>query len=112
MSADNQIALVVKIVLLGDGGTGAKTSVAIRFVQDRFDEPGSPTIGGTFHRKRVEVLGVSVKLEMWGLHLNTREDEKRTHFTENTTHRHTSRRTVPHTDAGVLSNCSGWNRGL
>ena len=77
MSADNQSALVVKIVLLGDAGIGAKTSVAIRFVQDRFDEEGCATACVSFMCKVVEADGFKLKLEICGLHLNTQGRERR-----------------------------------
>ena len=36
-----------KIVLLGDSGVG-KSSIAMRFCQDRFDEIHDVTIGGAY----------------------------------------------------------------
>ena len=40
-------AVEAKIVLLGDSGVG-KSSIAMRFCQDRFDEIHDVTIGGAY----------------------------------------------------------------
>ena len=76
MSANKEFIPSARIVLLGASSVGAKTSLALRFVQSTFDDHGSPTIGAAFICKVVEVDGVKVKLEMWGLHLNTFKDKK------------------------------------
>ena len=43
-----------KIVLLGDSGVG-KSSIAMRFCQDRFDEIHDVTIGGAYLQKVIAI---------------------------------------------------------
>ena len=43
-----------KIVLLGDSGVG-KSSIAMRFCQDRFDEIHDVTIGGAYLQKSISI---------------------------------------------------------
>ena len=51
-----------KIILVGDGGVG-KTSIAIRYIADRFTEEYDPTIEESFH-KNVETDKGDLKLEI------------------------------------------------
>jgi len=53
-----------KIVFLGDTGVG-KTSIVVRYVEQRFSSSVSPTIGASFLSKFVTVNGVRVKLQLW-----------------------------------------------
>ena len=76
MSAKKESIPCAKIVLLGASSVGAKTSLAVRFVKDTFDEQGCATVGASFIAKVVEVDGVKLNLQMWGLHQNTHKDEK------------------------------------
>ena len=73
MSAEKDSIPAAKVVLLGDMAIGAKTSLAIRFMYDTFVEGEPPTIAAAFLQKVVEVDGFQVKLEIWGLHPNTKE---------------------------------------
>jgi len=57
--------LQVKIVLVGPSGSGAKSSLILRYVDDTFDESISSTIGARFYSKVVEVDGVTVKQDIW-----------------------------------------------
>ena len=75
MSAEKEPIPGAKIVLVGASATGAKTSLAIRFVKGVFDCEVSATIGAQYLRKVVEVDGIRMKLEIWGLHLNTMNKE-------------------------------------
>ena len=81
---------------------GAKTSLALRFVRDTFLEMPTPTIGAAFMCKVVDVDGVKVKLEIWGLHLST-NDEENTYNTLNVhAHRYSRARTLPRNGANVV----------
>ena len=73
MSAEKDSIPAAKVVLLGDMAIGAKTSLAIRFARDMFDEGVAPTTGACFFCRVAEVDGMKVKLEIWGLCWNTQE---------------------------------------
>lgn len=53
-----------KLVMLGASGVG-KSSLALRFVKDFFDEDHQSTMGACFLIKEVHVDNVIVKLEIW-----------------------------------------------
>ena len=76
MSAEKESIPCAKIVLLGASGIGAKTSLIVRFVENIFDEQGLATACVSYRRKVVEVDGVKLILQMWGLHQNTHKAEK------------------------------------
>lgn len=57
---------VYKCVLIGEGGVG-KTSLAVRYTEDRFDERMKMTIGVNFATKRVTVNNASTTLLIWDL---------------------------------------------
>jgi len=57
---------VFKTVLIGEGGVG-KTSIAVRYTEDRFDQKMKMTIGVNFATKKVRVEGVEVTLLIWDL---------------------------------------------
>jgi small GTP-binding protein len=57
---------VFKTVLLGEGGVG-KTSLAVRYTEDRFDEKMKMTIGVNFATKKVRVGGTDLTLLLWDL---------------------------------------------
>jgi small GTP-binding protein len=57
---------VYKTVLIGDGGVG-KTSIAVRYTEDRFDDQMKMTIGVNFASKKVEISGSEVTLVLWDL---------------------------------------------
>ena len=67
MFAGTGSTLTAKVVLLGDTNIGAKTSLLQRFVRGRCDESPESHPGVSFSSKVVEVDGVHVKLELWGL---------------------------------------------
>ena len=52
--ARNDGPVEAKIVLLGESGVG-KSSIALRFCQDRFDELHDVTIGGAYMQKVVNI---------------------------------------------------------
>jgi len=60
----NDTFLEAKIVLLGDTGVG-KTSIVVRYVEQRFSSVMSPTIGASFLTKTICIDGVRVKLQLW-----------------------------------------------
>lgn len=57
---------VFKTVLIGEGGVG-KTSITVRYTEDRFDEDMKITIGVNLATKKVEVEGKQATLMMWDL---------------------------------------------
>ncbi|MGY5859999.1 MAG: Rab family GTPase [Candidatus Thorarchaeota archaeon] len=57
---------VYKTVLVGEGGVG-KTSLAIRYTEDRFDQQMKMTIGVNFATKKVNVAGSDITLLLWDL---------------------------------------------
>lgn len=57
---------VYKCVLIGEGGVG-KTSLAVRYTEDRFDEKMKMTIGVNFATKRVVINGTPITLLIWDL---------------------------------------------
>lgn len=57
---------VFKCVLIGEGGVG-KTSIAVRYTEDRFDEHMKMTIGVNFASKKVVVEEDEVTLMLWDL---------------------------------------------
>lgn len=59
-------APVYKTILIGEGGVG-KTSITLRYTEDRFDENMKITIGVNFASKNVEVEGTPVTLMLWDL---------------------------------------------
>lgn len=102
MSTEEGFTPSAKVALLGESATGAKTSLALRFVHDTFDERPLPTIGATFMCKVVDVDGVKVKLEIWGLHLNTKNKENTYHALNVHAHRYGRASTLPVADNDVL----------
>ncbi len=57
---------VFKTVLIGEGGVG-KTSIAVRYTEDRFDQKMKMTIGVNFATKKVRVGGTDITLLIWDL---------------------------------------------
>ena len=102
MSTETGFTPSAKVVLLGDVATGAKTSLALRFVRDTFLEMPTPTIGAAFMCKVVDVDGVKVKLEIWGLHLNTKNKESASNALNAHAHRYSRARTLPRNGANVV----------
>lgn len=59
--------LEIKVVLLGDTNTGAKTSFCSRYVNDAFDESAKPTLGPNLISKSISVRGSTVKITVWDI---------------------------------------------
>jgi len=53
-----------KVVLLGEGGTG-KTSVVLRFVEDKFNENHISTLQASFLQKKINMSGRRIQLAVW-----------------------------------------------
>ena len=61
----NVITPECKIVILGDGAVG-KTSVALRFIENKFSDAHIVTLGATFQQPKVKLKnGNTVKLNLW-----------------------------------------------
>lgn len=61
---DDDVLTTLKILILGESGVG-KSSLLLRFTDDKFDPEQSATIGVDFKVKRITVDGNSVKLAIW-----------------------------------------------
>ncbi|MHA1908423.1 MAG: Rab family GTPase [Candidatus Thorarchaeota archaeon] len=59
-------APIFKTVLIGEGGVG-KTSITVRYTENRFDEDMKITIGVNLATKKVEVEGENATLMLWDL---------------------------------------------
>ncbi|MFW9908332.1 MAG: Rab family GTPase [Candidatus Thorarchaeota archaeon] len=57
---------VFKVVLVGEGGVG-KTSLVVRYTEDRFDESMKMTIGVNLATKKISVGENEVTLLLWDL---------------------------------------------
>ncbi len=58
--------IVVKVALLGDSGVG-KTSLMVRYVEKRFDEDHTATLGINFLEKVIMTSDTAVTLSLWDL---------------------------------------------
>mgnify|MGYP001435520612 CR=1 FL=1 len=57
---------VFKGILAGDGGVG-KTSIAVRYMENRFDENMKMTIGVGHMTKKMSIDGTDVNITLWDL---------------------------------------------
>jgi small GTP-binding protein len=57
---------IYKTVLVGEGGVG-KTSITLRYTEDRFDDAMKMTIGVNFASKKVTIDENNVTLMLWDL---------------------------------------------
>lgn len=57
---------IFKTVLIGEGGVG-KTSITVRYTENRFDEDMKITIGVNLATKKVQVDGEDATLMLWDL---------------------------------------------
>ncbi|MFW9845285.1 MAG: Rab family GTPase [Candidatus Thorarchaeota archaeon] len=57
---------IYKMVLIGEGGVG-KTSITIRYTENRFDDEMKMTIGVNFASKEVPLEEGNVRLMLWDL---------------------------------------------
>lgn len=57
---------IFKTVLIGEGGVG-KTSITVRYTENRFDEDMKITIGVNLATKKVQVDGSDATLMLWDL---------------------------------------------
>lgn len=81
MSARNSGEPKIKIVLISRSDTGAKTSLATRFVDDRFEERTVSTLRIDLLQKTVTVGGTEVTLMLWGLAHQHKQDTMTRLFT-------------------------------
>ncbi|CAF0862691.1 unnamed protein product [Rotaria sordida] len=61
---DDQILTTLKILIIGESGVG-KSSLLLRFTDDRFDQDVAATIGVDFKVKQLDIDGNRVKLAIW-----------------------------------------------
>ncbi|CAF4310078.1 unnamed protein product, partial [Rotaria sordida] len=61
---DDQILTTLKILIIGESGVG-KSSLLLRFTDDRFDQDMAATIGVDFKVKQLDIDGNRVKLAIW-----------------------------------------------
>ena len=61
---DESILTTLKILIIGDSGVG-KSSLLLRFTDDKFDPDQSATIGVDFKVKAISIDGNLVKLAIW-----------------------------------------------
>ena len=54
----------LKVILLGDAGVG-KSSIILRYYQNKFNENGVPTFGASYVIKEVEKKEIIFKLNIW-----------------------------------------------
>ncbi|MFW9817832.1 MAG: Rab family GTPase, partial [Candidatus Thorarchaeota archaeon] len=59
-------APIFKTVIVGEGGVG-KTSITLRYTEDRFDDNMMLTIGANFATKKIELDGSAMTLMIWDL---------------------------------------------
>lgn len=64
MSANNDVIATLKILIIGESNVG-KSSLLLRFVQDKFNDDMGLTIGVDFKHKILTVDGNTVKLAVW-----------------------------------------------
>ncbi|MBD3160286.1 MAG: GTP-binding protein [Candidatus Lokiarchaeota archaeon] len=57
---------IFKVATIGEGGVG-KTSIVVRYTEDKFDEDMRMTIGVNFATKKLLVRGEPLKLTIWDL---------------------------------------------
>ncbi|CAF1597450.1 unnamed protein product [Didymodactylos carnosus] len=62
--ADDDILTTLKILIIGESGVG-KSSLLLRFTDDKFDPEQPATIGVDFKVKPLDVGGNRVKLAIW-----------------------------------------------
>ncbi len=60
----DSVDCLIKLLLIGDTGVG-KTSLLLRFADDRFSFDHIPTIGIDFKIKTIEIEGRLCKLQLW-----------------------------------------------
>lgn len=56
--------VTIKVVLLGNSGVG-KSSIGLRFAQDRFLEEQEPTLGAAYLSKTLTHDGKRIKINIW-----------------------------------------------
>lgn len=64
MSDATETSTTVKVVLVGDSGTG-KSSIALQYAEKRFEEHKAFTLGVDFKRVEARVDGTLYKVQIW-----------------------------------------------
>jgi len=64
--ADSESHIVVKVGMIGESQTG-KTSLMVKYVEDKFDEDYCETLGVNFMEKTIKIRKVTVTLSVWDL---------------------------------------------
>ena len=58
--------VIVKVGMLGDSGIG-KTSLMVKYIEDKYDEDYIETLGVNFMEKTIELKNVKVTISIWDL---------------------------------------------
>jgi len=61
---EEDVLTTLKILIIGESGVG-KSSLLLRFIEDKFDPDQSTTIGVDFKTRKLTVDGSTVKLAIW-----------------------------------------------
>ena len=56
--------IILKILILGDSGVG-KTSILLKYINNKFDESHIATIGVDYMDKTIKYKNINVKLQIW-----------------------------------------------
>ena len=56
--------IILKILILGDSGVG-KTSILIKYINNKFDESHIATIGVDYMDKTIKYKNINIKLQIW-----------------------------------------------
>eukprot|EP01084_Bolivina_argentea_P261433 441779_1 len=59
-------SVVVKVGMLGDSQIG-KTTLMVKYIEDKFDEDYIETLGANFMEKTIELKNVNVTISIWDL---------------------------------------------
>ena len=79
MTSNEEMQIVLKLLLLGDSSVG-KTSILLKYIQDKFDESSSiSTIGVDYMDKIIDYNNFKIKLQIW----DTSGEEKFRTITKN-----------------------------
>ena len=78
MTSNEEMQIVLKLLLLGDSSVG-KTSILVKYINDKFDESSMSTIGVDYMDKIIDYNNFKIKLQIW----DTSGEEKFRTITKN-----------------------------